>query len=128
MLKVQFLLKRMFGRKSEKIDPRQLELLLQGLAVEETPPEDDPPPSPPSPPRAPREKNKPRMPADLPVEEEVIIPEAVEQNLAKAYKCIGEEVTEELDVDPARYFQKRGSFAASMSAKTARSRRRSLRR
>jgi len=104
--KVQFLLKRMFGRKSEKIDPRQLQLLLQGLAVEETPPEDDPPRSPPSPPRAPREKNKPRMPADLPVEEEVIIPEAVEHNL-QAYKCIGEEVTEELDVDPARYFKRR---------------------
>ena len=57
--KVQFLLLRMFGRKSEKIDPRQLELLLKGLAVEDPPPDNDPPPSPPSPPRKPRETGFP---------------------------------------------------------------------
>ena len=104
--KVQFLLLRMFGRKSEKIDPRQLELLLKGLAVEDPPPDNDPPPSLPAPPRKPRETSKPRIPANLPTENEVIIPAEVEKN-PQAYKCIGEEITEELDVDPARYFKRR---------------------
>lgn len=104
--KVQFLLRRMFGRKTEKIDAQHLQLLLQGLEVEETPPQDDPPPSPPSPPRARREQSKPRIPANLPVEDKVIIPAEVEAN-PQVYKCIGEEVTEELDVDPARYFKRR---------------------
>jgi len=103
--KVQFLLKRMFGRKTEKIDPRQLLLLLQGMEIDETPPEDDPPPSPPNPPRAPRKNNKPRLPENLPVEEEIIIPDEVEAN-PNNYKCIGEEVTKELDVDPARYYMR----------------------
>ena len=104
--KVQFLLQRMFGRKSEKIDPRQLELLLSGLTVEQSRPEDDLPPRPPSPPRKPREKSKPRIPSDLPTEDEVVIPIEVEKN-PQAYKCIGEEITEELDVVPARYFNRR---------------------
>jgi len=104
--KVQFLLRRLFGQKSEKIDQRQLELLLQGLEAAATPPDDEPPPTSPQPPRAPREKNKPRIPADLPVEDEVIIPAEVEKD-PQSYKCIGEEITEELDVDPARYYKRR---------------------
>jgi transposase len=102
--KVQFLIHRLFGRTTEKLDPKQLELLL-GVA-DSTPPDDDPP-KPPSPPRprAPRDR-KPRLPADLPTEEIVIDPEAVKQN-PTAYQCIGEEVTEELDVVPTRYFRRR---------------------
>ncbi len=102
--KVQFLLHRLSGRKSETLDPRQL-LLLLGEQAPETP-EDDPP-EPPKPPRSrsPHE-HKPRLPADLPTEEIVIDPEAVEQNPG-AYQCIGEEVTEEPDVVPARHFKRR---------------------
>lgn len=100
--KVQYLLRRMFGRKTEQIDPRQLELMLQGLKTEPLP-EDDPPPSPPSSPRPRRAKTKPRIPENLPVEEEIIIPPEVEAN-PRNYKCIGEETTKELDVDPARYY------------------------
>ena len=102
--KVQFLIHRLFGRSTEKLDPNQLELLLCDSNV--TPPEDDPP-KPPTPPRprAPRDR-KPRLPADLPTEEIVIDPEAVKQN-PTAYQCIGAEVTEELDVVPTRYFRRR---------------------
>ena len=104
--KIQFLLKRLFGSTSEKIDPRQLELLL-GYAPAATPDDDDDPPKPPPPPRphAPRDR-KPRLPEHLPVEEIVIDPEAVKQN-PSAYRQIGEEVTEELDVTPTRYFRRR---------------------
>lgn len=104
--KVQYLLRRMFGRKSEKIDRRQLELLIQEMAATASEPEKDPPPDFPRPPRGPREKNKPRIPADLPTEDEIVIPAEVESN-PQAYKCIGEEITEELDVDPVRYFKRR---------------------
>lgn len=105
--KVQFLLKRLFGRKSETLNPAQLELLLSGLGGREDN-EPDPPPSPPScprPRRAQRER-KPRMPEHLPVEDVVIDPEAVKLDPG-AYQCIGEEVTEELDVVPTRYFRRR---------------------
>ena len=101
--KVDFLVHRLFGRRTEKLNAAQLELLLGNLVVE---PEDEPPrpPTPPRP-RGPRDR-KPRMPADLPTEEIVIDPEVVEQD-PKAYQCIGQEVTEELDVVPTRYFRRR---------------------
>ena len=104
--KLQLLLRRMFGSTSEKIDPRQLELLL-GYSPAATPDDDDDPPKPPTPPRprAPRDR-KPRLPEHLPVEEIVIDPEAVKQD-PTAYQYIGQEVTEELDVTPTRYFRRR---------------------
>ena len=103
--KIQILLKRMFGNKSEKLDSRQLELLL-GYAPTAPEPDDDPPkPTTPPRPHAPRDR-KPRLPENLPTEEIVIEPEAVKQN-PTAYRCIGEEVTEELDVTPTRYFRRR---------------------
>jgi len=46
------------------------------------------------------------MPEDLPTEEIIIEPEAVKQD-PSGYQCIGEEVTEELDVVPTRYFRRR---------------------
>ena len=46
------------------------------------------------------------MPEDLPTEDIVIDPEAVKKDPA-GYQCIGEEVTEELDVVPTRYFRRR---------------------
>jgi len=102
--KIHFLVHRLFGRKSEKLSSAQLELLLGNLSAV---PEDDDPPKPPTPPRSrPPRESKPRMPADLPTEEVVIDPEAVKQD-PSAYQCIGEEVTEELDVVPTRYFRRR---------------------
>ncbi len=104
--KVDFLLGRMFGRKSEKLDPRQLEFLLEGL-VEDSPNPDDPPPTP-KPPRRSRSKvqSRMRLSEDLPCEDVIIEPEAVKQN-PEAFECIGEEITHELDVVPTRYFRRR---------------------
>lgn len=104
--KNQFLLRRMFGRKSEKLDALQMELLLGELARLEPAaaaerPDDDPPPAP----RGPRGPREPRLPEDLPTEEVVLDPEAVRRD-PNAYRCIGEEVTEELDVTPAQYVRR----------------------
>ena len=76
--KIQFLLGRMFGRKSEKLNRDQLEFLLAGL--EGTEPDDDPSPTPPPTRKRQRREHKPRMPEDLPTEEQVIIPDSVEQD------------------------------------------------
>jgi transposase len=105
--KVQLLLKRMFGRKTEEISPDQLELLL-GLVAEtkEEPAEDaETGPEPRSPRCTPRDRRA-RLPEDLPVEEVVVDPVEV-QAQPEAFRLIGQEVTEELDVEPARYFRRR---------------------
>ena len=81
--KVQLLLQRLFGRKSEKIDPAQLEMLLGGLSRNPADDEEDPPPDPPpSRPRRNNRERKPRLPEDLPTEDIVIDPEEVKQNPA----------------------------------------------
>ncbi|MFC1462440.1 IS66 family transposase, partial [Verrucomicrobiota bacterium] len=101
--KVQLLLKRLFGRKSEKLDRNQLELLLS--VIDSTGPKDDD-----DPPRSPRKRRrrerKPRMPEDLPTEDIVIDPDEVKM-APQDYKCIGEEVTAELDVIPVQYILRR---------------------
>jgi len=102
--KVQLLLKRLFGRKSEKLDSNQLELILSDLSA--TPQDDDDPPPQPPRPRRRRGKRKPRMPEDLPTENIVIEPEEVKRD-PEAYSCIGEKVTQELDVIPAQYIRRR---------------------
>jgi len=105
---VQYLLKLIYGSKSEKFDPRQLELLLSGLQEHE---EQDEQPGvekkKPSPPRrqAPRKPRKPRLPEDLPTEEHVFLPEEVEAD-PDAFENIGEETTEELGVRPPEYFRR----------------------
>ena len=104
--KVQFLMKRLFGRSSEKLDPAQLQLMLDMLGGSGEPPDDDPPPPPPaSKPRA-RRARKPRIPEHLPTEDVIIEPDEVKEN-PSAYERIGEEVAQELDVVPARYFRRR---------------------
>ena len=103
--KVHVLVHRLFGRKSEKLSPGQMELLLGTLSA--APERDDDLAKPPSPPRPrPGREHKPRLPEDLPTEEVVIDPDVVKQD-PSAYQCIGEEVTEELDVVPTRYFRRR---------------------
>jgi transposase len=103
--KLQFLMKRLFGRKSEKLDRSQMELLLGGFDPMPDD-DDDPPPTPPAPRRRPRGERKTRLPEDLPVEEVFLDPDAVKQD-PNGYRCIGQEVTEELDVVPTRYFLRR---------------------
>ena len=104
--KVQILLKRMFGSKSEKMDPAQLKLLLAGLNEMSTPESANPEPSPDKPRTSKkRDKSKPALPADLPTERIVIDPPEVQAN-PENYKLIGEEVTEELDISPTKYFRR----------------------
>jgi transposase len=105
--KLDLLIRKLFGAQSEKIDPAQLLLLLQGF--------DDGPKAPepvaaevprrstdPSPPR----ERRPRLPEHLPVVEEVLDPAPV-QACPQAWRYIGEEVSEQLDYEPARFMRRR---------------------
>jgi transposase len=106
--KIQVLMKRMFSAKSEKMDPGQLELLLAGLQDNVIPlPVPEAPATPPDnlPTKKSRDKSKPRLPADLLTERVIIDPPEVMAN-PENYKLIGEEVTEELDVNPAKFFRR----------------------
>lgn len=107
--KVDYILRRMFGSSSEKLHPGQLELmlslqeeaqaagkgeaslLLEGEAV-------------PAKPRAKRERRE-RVPEHLPVVEEILEPEEVAAE-PEQWRRIGEERTELLDCEPARYVRR----------------------
>jgi transposase len=102
------LIRKVFGASSEKLDPSQLDLfLLQGenapgkaqasSALEEA----DPQRSRHRP--APKEKH---LPDNLPVIEEVIDPEEVKE-APDQWRCIGSEVSEQLDCEPARFLKRR---------------------
>jgi transposase len=54
----------------------------------------------------PRRDRTPRVPAHLPVREEVIVPPPV-QAAPEQWRRIGEEITERLDYEPARFFCRR---------------------
>jgi transposase len=93
----------------QKLDPAQLLLLLQGL--------DEPPGKAPEPvateaprcstdPSSPPRERRPRLPEHLPVVEEVLDPAPV-QACPMAWRCIGEEVSEQLDYEPARFLRRR---------------------
>jgi transposase len=116
--KVDTLVRRLFGKSSEKIDPAQLELLLQVAGEEGAAGKS--PASPCSGPGAdtweaspdahrkprPAPERKPRLPEHLPVIEQVIEPEEVQAE-PKAWRRIGEEVSEQLDYEPARFLRRR---------------------
>src|SRR5688572_12726147 len=118
--KINLLVRRIFGAKSEQLDDSQLMLLLQGgddgpkkvpasgadpdvLEAElekQTAPANPPPAAPVRPARS------PRLPEHLPAVEEVIVPSEVQADPA-AWRCMGEEVTEQLDYEPARFLRRR---------------------
>jgi len=96
--KIDALVRRLFGAQSEKIDPGQLLLMLQGLEAPGKAPEPVAAEAPwrstaPSPPRSDR---GPRWPADLPVVQEVIDPKPVKA-CPQAWRFIGETDTRQLD-------------------------------
>jgi transposase len=105
--KIDLLVKRVFGSSSERLDPAQMRLLLQGS--EAAAPIVDVPLA-----AAPKAKasrsspcqNKPRLPENLPVVEEVLDPEAVKAQ-PQAWRCIGQEVTEQLDYEPGHFLRRR---------------------
>jgi transposase len=109
---IQLLQRQLYGPRSEKIDPHQLQMILDGLLAQL--PAEPPPPPPAQTKITPAAPKKPRchpgrkpLPADLPRKEIVIEPPA-EQMVAPGPGWekvkIGQEVTEELDCEPARFW------------------------
>ncbi len=107
-LKLQAALKQLFGSRSEKLTPDQLLLAFGADSVVPESPEAEAEVDEVCVPRKKR-KHRPlseRIPEDLPVEEVIIEPEEVQAD-PEAFKRIGEEVTEELDVVPTKFFKRR---------------------
>jgi transposase len=101
--KIDLLVRRVFGASSEKLDSAQLQLLeLPEPARVEPPPEPEKQLRLP----LPRRQRTPRLPENLPVVEEVIDPEPVKQE-PQSWRCIGQEVSEQLDYEPARFLRRR---------------------
>ena len=103
--KIDALVRRVFGSSSEQVDRKQLELLLQ-LAASVTPTEPVPVAAKQAVKVQSRKPRAPRLPEHLPVVEEVIEPEPVKQQ-PEQWRCIGQEVSEQLDFEPARFLRRR---------------------
>jgi transposase len=104
--KMDALVRRLFGASSEKLDPSQLELLLQLPTL--TAPATEVPArktTEPSSQRASRE-HTPRLPENLPVVEEVLEPELVKSQ-PEDWRFIGQEVSEQLDYEPGHFLRRR---------------------
>lgn len=102
--KIDLLVRRVFGSSSERLDRSQLELLLQlsqPIPQETLPAAEKQLRLP-----MPRRERAPRLPEHLPVVEEVIDPEPVKES-PEAWRCIGQEVSEQLDYEPARFLRRR---------------------
>lgn len=102
--KMDLLVRRLFGASSEPWDRHQLELQ---LALPEQTPVTLPAPAPakasaPSP----RKERTVRLPEDLPVVEEVLDPAPVKAQ-PDQWRCIGQEVSEQLDYEPGRFLRRR---------------------
>ena len=110
--KIDILIRRLFGSKSEKLDAAQLELLLKEDALgkadasaEKAEASPNVGTSKPVAKRSEKNQRRERWPKDLAVEQEVIEPAEVRDN-PEAFRCIGEEVTEMLDYQPAKFFRR----------------------
>jgi transposase len=102
--KIDLLVKRVFGSSSEPLDKNQLELLAQPEISATVPtivaaPEKE---------RAERSRKEraQRLPENLPVVEEVIDPEPVKAQ-PEQFRCIGQEISEQLDYEPGRFLRRR---------------------
>jgi transposase len=102
--KVDLLVKRVFGSSSEQLDQNQLELLMQ---LPESPAVQVAVPAPGRErAKSSRQERVARLPENLPVVEEVIDPEPVKAQPAQ-WRCIGQEVSEQLDYEPGRFLRRR---------------------
>jgi transposase len=108
--KIDLLIHKLFGATSEKLDPAQLLLLLQGgedepgKAFEPVEAEASRRSMGQSPPRS--NRRQPQFPEHLPIIEETIVPEPVKA-APEQWRRIGEEVSERLDYEPARFLRRR---------------------
>ena len=98
--KIDALVARVFGASSESIDPAQLELLLQPPASTTTPETELVTTKPMVRTARARRERTTRLPENLPVIEQVLDPEPV-QAQPDQWRCLGEEVNEQLDYEPA---------------------------
>jgi transposase len=112
--RIDQLLRQIYGARSEKVNPDQMQLLLQGLHTpgpgegKGSSPEaaEAPAPRPRAAALRRSQRTERRLPEHLPVIEEVIVPLAVQAE-PEAWRRMGEEVTERLDFEPARFFRRR---------------------
>jgi transposase len=104
--KIDSLIRRVFGASSEKPDRAQLELLLQLPAWAETTGPVAVVAEPKTSVTRARKECAPRLPENLPVVEEVIEPEPVKAS-PEQWRCMGQEVSEQLDYEPARFLRRR---------------------
>jgi len=102
--KLDALARRFFGKKSEQLNAAQLELLLSGFGETSVElPEEKEPPARPSP-RSPRTPTRRiRTPDNLEVVRQVIEPKLVQAE-PEQWKCIGQEVSRQLDYQPGKFF------------------------
>lgn len=101
--KVDMLVRRIFGSSSEKVDHAQLDLFLLGTS-DQAPGKADASSLEEAVPRQSKKvrERRERVPDDLPVEEIVIVPLEVQAN-PEGYRCIGQEVSEQLDYTPGAF-------------------------
>lgn len=94
-----------FGRRSEKSDPDQFELALEDLetAIAAVHAEDDAEDRTARRPAKPRSTNRGSLPKHLPRIEEIIEPESLICGCGGGLHCIGEDVSERLDVIPTQF-------------------------
>lgn len=102
--KIDLLVKRVFGSSSEQMDRNQLQLLMlkpESVPVPVTAPAQEKPRV-----ERPRKERAARLPENLPVVEEVLEPEPVKAEPGQ-WRCIGREISEQLDYEPGRFFKRR---------------------
>jgi transposase len=102
--KIDLLVKRVFGSSSEQLEKNQLELLAQPEtsatveAIVAAPEKERVERS--------RKERTTRLPENLPVVEEVLEPEPVKAQ-PEQWRCIGQEISEQLDYEPGRFLRRR---------------------
>jgi len=102
--KLDALARRFFGKQSEQLNSAQLELLLTGLCEDRVQPaEVKEPPTRTAPRHSPTLTRRLRTPDNLEVVREVIEPELVQAE-PEHWKCIGQEVSRQLDYQPGKFF------------------------
>ena len=112
--KLDYVIRQLYGSKSEKLDTDQLDLFgdLDSLGKDEASDASDDEaaealmPAARNSRRKSGKERKPRLPENLPVEEVVLEPEPVKA-CPEAWRRIGEEVSEELDYEPGRFLCRR---------------------
>jgi len=103
--RIDQLCRKVFGASSEKLDANQLMLLEAEAKKDEAPAAAKPAPGA-ARKRSTRKPRRPRLPDNLPVEEEIIEPPEVQADPG-AWRRIGEEVSEQLDFLPGRFIKRR---------------------